>query len=459
MTSFPRLRRSVAGIALALAVLPGAGAAQSLADALVQAYNHSGLIEQNRATLRAADEDVASAVARLRPTLDYLLRWSYTFGPAVPDAREDLTGLYQLSANYTVYDYGRNALQIGIAKETVLATREALINVEQSVLDRAIEAYMAVQSASVVVQLRQSNERLVRQELRAAQDRFEVGEVTRTDVELARARLAQTQANLAASQGELRRAQAAYEQAVGRKPGRLTTTRSIPHIPDSPAAARRIARNEHPSIRRIQRQIRARELGIAFAEANLLPTVSAGGSISFDGNFDRTDQLSLSISGPISRGGGLNAAIRQAIAQRDAEIAGLHVERHSREFAVEAAYAQLAVARATLAATDDQVRAARTAFQGVREEARLGARTTLDVLDAEQSLLDAQTQAVRAQFDEVVAAYDVLFAIGRLTTKSLGLHVESYDPEAYYNLVKDAPQPKSTRGAALDRVLESLGKN
>ncbi|MGR3490950.1 MAG: TolC family outer membrane protein [Shimia sp.] len=458
MTRLNGWRGKAATVVTVLALMPGAGAAQSLADALVAAYNHSGLIEQNRATLRAADEDVASAVARLRPTLDYLARWSYTFGPAVPDAAEDLNALYQVSANYTLYDYGRNALQIGIAKETVLATREALIGIEQGVLDQTIDAYMSVQSASAVVQLRQSNERLIRQELRAAQDRFEVGEVTRTDVELARARLAQAQANLAASQGDLRRAQAAYEQAVGRKPGRLTTTRSIPHIPDSPAAARNIARSEHPSVRRIQRQIRARELGIELAEANLLPTVSAGGSISFDGNFDRTDQLSLSISGPISRGGALNSAIRRAIAQRDAEIASLHVERHSREFAVEAAYAQLAVARATLAATDDQVRAARTAFQGVREEARLGARTTLDVLDAEQSLLDAQTQAVRAQFDEVVAAYDVLFSIGRLTTKNLGLHVESYDPEAYYNLVKDAPQSKSVRGAALDRVLESLGK-
>ncbi|MGR3433712.1 MAG: TolC family outer membrane protein [Shimia sp.] len=446
-----RLRTLVA--AIVVAATPGWAQAQSLADALAAAYDHSGLIEQNRATLRAADEDVAQAVARLRPAVEYAVQAGYRntqFG-------DDVSATYELSAALTLFDFGKNRLAVAQTKEAVLATRAALEGIEQQVLSRAVAAYFNVRRASEFVSLRQNNVRLITQELRAARDRFEVGEVTRTDVALAEARLAGARSNLAAAEGDLARAVAEYRAAVGSAPGRLQAPGALPRIP-TPHEARRIALAEHPSLRQIQRQIAAAEIGIERAVAGATPTGTLGGSVQFDDHLNRTDSLSLRIAGPIYQGGLINAQVRQATAQRDGARAGLHVQKHAIEQGVENAYAALAVARAGREASDRQIRAARVAFRGVREEAALGARTTLDVLDAEQELLDARANAISAEVDENIAAYQILFAIGRLTTQHLGLAVESYDPAAYYNLVKDAPISPSVRGAALDRVLKTLGK-
>ena len=149
---------------------------------------------------------------------------------------------------------------------------------------------------------------------------------------------------------------------------------------------------------------------------------------------------------------------RQAIADRDASRAQLYSTGRDVEEAVGSAYAQLRIAQASLVSTQEQVRAARVAFEGVREEATLGARTTLDVLDAEQELLDARAAQISAQVDETIAAYTVLASIGQLTARALGLAVPVYDPAAYYNMVRSAPV-KSQQGADLDRVLRALGKN
>jgi len=155
----------------------------------------------------------------------------------------------------------------------------------------------------------------------------------------------------------------------------------------------------------------------------------------------------------------LNSLVRQAVANRDATRGQLHqvVDQVSQN--VGNAYAQLRIARASLESSDRQVRAATVAFRGVREEAALGARTTLDVLNAEQELLDARSRRISAQVDESIAAYRVLSSMGRLTTTDLRLNVQQYDPVSYYNLVKDSPSNLSKQGEQLDRVLQSLGKN
>lgn len=452
------IRRFAAVLGLAVAVFTGPARAETLADALVDAYNNSGLLQQNRALLRAADEDVAQSMAALRPIISWQASytWSSAAASSATSFTDEISASFSVIANLLIYDGGASQIRTEAQKEVVLQTRESLVGIEQDVLLRAVAAYMDVRRNSEFVALRQNNVRLIREELRAAQDRFEVGEVTRTDVSLAEAALAASQSNLAAAQGALAQAVEEFRAAVGRAPGNLQVV-SPARLDQSLDQARAYAVRSHPSVRAAQHGVSAAELSIAAAEAALGPSVSLRGTIALDEDFNDTESLGLTVSGPIYSGGQLQSAIRQTQARRDAARSGLLVTTQSVSQGVGNAYAILRVARAGREAYEQQIRASRTAFRGVREEATLGSRTTLDVLNAEQDLLDAQANSISAQADEVVASYQVLAAMGLLTAEHLNLPVQSYDPAAYYNLVDDAPATYSQQGQALDRVLRAIG--
>ncbi|MEM9349042.1 MAG: TolC family outer membrane protein [Pseudomonadota bacterium] len=453
-----------AAAALAVFGAPAALHSETLTETLADTYRNSGLIERNRAVLRAADEDVAQAVAALRPTLSYALRNTYSDGPGQTLAT-GLSSIFSLSSDLTVYDFGRNRLAVEAQKETVLATRQFLLSVEASALAAAVEAFFDVIEGLETVSLRTSNVQLIQEELRAAQDRFDVGEVTRTDVALAESRLAEAQAQLASARGEVSVAVASFQEAVGRQPGPLVRPNSLPALPASVGDAKAIARRTNASILQVRNQISAAEINLERARRALNPTVTGGFSSSFNvsegANSARSSQLTLNITGPITQGGQLNSLIRQSRASVDQSRADLLLEQLSVDQQVETAYAQLNTARANIVATREQIRAADVAFQGTREEAQLGARTTLDVLDAEQELLDARNANISAVIAEFRAAYGVLQAIGRLTAQDLGLPVQLYDPAGYYRLVETAPSSLtvSPQGEALDRILESVGRN
>ena len=217
----------------------------------------------------------------------------------------------------------------------------------------------------------------------------------------------------------------------------------------------------HPEMEQARRQVAANELLITAAVASKLPTVSLRGTLGLqenlgNSNSSETGTIGVNVSGPIYRGGELSATERRAMAVRDAARGNLHNVRNNVQQDVVDAISNLVAARASLAASERQIRAARVAFQGVREEATLGARTTLDVLDAEQDLLDAETNRISARADQYIAAYQVLESMGLLTAQRLGLPVQIYDPAAYYNLVKSAPTKRSRQGQQLDKVLRSL---
>ncbi|MFV2053218.1 TolC family outer membrane protein [Aliiroseovarius sp. YM-037] len=433
--------------------------AETLTDALISAYQESGLLDQNRALLRAADEDVAQAVATLRPVIGWTARATYSHDP-VNLSGDHLTQSLGLSADLTVYDFGRNRLAIEAAKETVLATREALVGIEQQVLLRAVEAFMNVRREAEFVSLRNNNVRLITQELRAAQDRFEVGEVTRTDVSIAEARLASARAGLAAAEGALAQAREEYKAAIGRYPGQLASPPTPPQTARSMSAAQGIAVQNHPDVRQAQREVTVAELNIRRAEANFLPNATLNGQTTVDQDGDANATLSLNLGGPIYQGGQLKSLRRQSIARRDASRAALHLATLSVAQNVGNAWSSLIVARASIEATDRQVRASRVAYRGVREEATLGARTTLDVLDAEQELLDAQANRISAGVDAQIASYRLLAAMGHLTVRHLNLGIATYDPADYYNAVRNAPtRPISEQGQRLDGVLERLNRN
>ncbi|MEM7752210.1 MAG: TolC family outer membrane protein [Pseudomonadota bacterium] len=452
------MRRFFARAAGAIAALMLSGApvwAETLSDALAQAYRNSGLIEQNRAVLRAADEDVAQAVALLRPVLNYAAGITY----ADPSIGDNLSGSVALNADMLLYDFGRSAIGVDAAKETVLATRATLMDVENSVLLNAVNAYLGVQRSEAFVELRENNVRLLTQQLRATRDRFEVGEVTRTDVSLAEARLAAARSGLAAEQGGLALAQEQFRVAVGVYPGRLATPPRTPAIPATEDAARSIARQENPVIKQVQHQVAAAELNVEVAKRGLLPRLSGSASVGFDDDGDDSSSIGITLSGPIYQGGALTSSVRRAQAFRDQTRAQLYTSGLQVDQEVGNAYANLAVAVASIDASTRQVEASNLALEGVREEFQLGARTTLDVLDQEQELLDAQTNLVSATVDRQIAVYQVLDAMGRLSAQRLGLNVPIYDPAAYYNAVKDAPTVNvSPEGKRLDRVLRSIGK-
>lgn len=440
---------------IATVITAGPLRADTLADALTHAYNHSGLLDQNRALLRAADEDVAQAVAATLPVINWAASAS-TQRPRAPGS-DLIQATLSMSGSLTIYDAGANALAIEAQKEAVLGTRQSLRDIEQNVLLEAVSAYMQYRADSEFKALRESNVRVIAKELRAAKDRFDVGEVTRTDVALAEARLASARSLLASAEGSLARSGESYRNAIGRAPRNLQSANAAP-VSKSAKEAKAFAVRNHPALLQVQHSVSAAELNIKRAEAAMRPTASLDMQIGIDQDRNVGHSVGINVGGPIYAGGRLSSQVRQLMAQRDATRAQLHIVRHGIEQQVGNAYSFLQVARASRDATNQQIRAARTAFNGVREEATLGARTTIDVLNAEQELLNAQANLIAAQADEVIASYQVLSTMGLLTAQHLRLPVQQYDPAAYYNLVKDAPTITSDQGQALDRVLRAIGQ-
>lgn len=485
------MRRVCAGVAMAAAAAAPAGA-ETLADALILAYRNSNLLEQNRALLRAADEDVASAVAATRPAINFVLQTQYELSKLEQQQitqprpvlytttnRSTLSASVSLTGEITLFDFGRNRAAIAAAKESVLATRQALVDVEQRVLLNAVQAYMNMIRATEIVALRQNNVRLITQELRAARDRFEVGEVTRTDVSLAEARLAAARAELAAAQGDLETARETYNVAVGQYPGALSRPPAPPMTARTESEAKAVAQRRHPQILQAQHEVQVAELNIARAEAAMKPRLTGQLGVTLGANDQQqrvlrngaststgtigstiSSSAGIQLSAPIYQGGALSAALRKAMAQRDASRSSLLQTTLTVGQNVGNAWAQVSVAQARLQASQRQVRAAQVAYEGFREEARLGARTTLDVLNAEQELLDARANRITAEIDQYVAIYTLLSAMGLLTVDHLDLGVVTYDPADYYNAVKDAPlREVSPQGERLDSVLRRLGKD
>ena len=458
---------AVLGVAC-LGAQPGAARAETLADALVSAYVNSGLLEQNRALLRAADEDVAQSVANLRPIIEWTADVTRDFSQAgsslLTRNSGETTANLGIVGSLLLYDFGRRDFLTEAAKETVLATREVLRSVEQDVLLTAVQAYMNVIRNREFVLLRRNNLRLLEEELRAASDRFEVGEVTRTDVAQAEAAVALAQSGLAAAEGDFERAVEEFREAIGRAPGDLRTPGDLPRLRSDVAAAKAAAVRRHPDVLEAQRNVTVSELNMQAAAAAKRPTLNLTGRLGTtndlaDSEFTRSGSVGLELRGPIYEGGRLTSRERQARAQRDQRLAQLHLAGLQVKQDVGNAFANPGAAQARREANREAVRAARVAFEGTREEVKLGARTTLDVLDAEQDLLDAEASLISANADVVIAAYAVLASMGDLTVRDLNLGVRTYDPAAYYDLVKTAPVPLSPQGKKLDRVLRALGKN
>lgn len=434
--------------------------ADTLADALVAAYRASNLLEQNQALLRVADEDVVQAQARLMPVVSFISRF-LTSTSGTPDYRIS----FGVSVDFPLIDFGRGALGVDLAREQVLSARAGLILVEQRVLLNAVAAFINLHSARQTLGLRVNNVALIDQQLNAARQRFELGDTTRTDVILAESRLAAAQAALAAAQGDVAVAREDYNFAVGRYPnGTAGAPPRLPRLPTSLAAAQAHARSHHPAILQAQHQVSAADIGTRIARTERFGSLT--GSLGVEGvrtqaggfqtqSGDVTASLSYGVT--LYAGGRIASSERQSVARAEAARAGLNQTVAQVDQMVGIAWAQLQVARERLEASALQIAAAESAFQAVSAEAEFGTRTTLDVLDAEQELLDARSARILAAGSLQLAAYVLLDSMGQLTVQSLGLGIVTYDVEAYSAAFRTRQRGSSdvtpsVQGQRLDRI-------
>ena len=441
--------------------------AKSLSEALVESYNNSGLLDQNRALLRAADENTIIASSALLPIVSWAANFSGNWSETdtAGSATSDVVwrGNVGLNSSLTIFDGGSNRLAADVTKQNVLATRQGLIALEQRVLGGAVSAFMGVLEGRETVRLREKNYSVIEEELTAAKDRYEVGEITRTDVALAEARLASSASALSAAKGLLVQAEAVFKNAVGTLPEDLLPPKEMPAVPTTIEEALSIASSSHPELRQLQYQIKASELTLKRVKASSKAKVTLNGDIGLSDSDAQSDTLQASIglqfSGTIYQGGSRSAKERQALANLQAVRSSLHVQIDTVEQTISSAYAMLEVSKASRAAIEKQIEAAEVAFNGVKEEAFLGARTTLDVLNAEQELLDAKSQLITAIYDEYLVAFDVLSASGLLTVEHLNLPVARYDPEEYYKSITNNGAMGRESFKAIKDLLQELNKD
>ena len=441
--------------------------ANSLSEVLVESYNNSGLLDQNRALLRAADENTIIASSALLPIVSWAANFSgnWTETDLAGSATSDVVwrGNVGLNSSLTIFDGGSNRLASDATKQNVLATRQGLIALEQRVLGGAVSAFMGVLEGKETVRLRENNYSVIEEELTAAIDRYEVGEITRTDVALAEARLAASASSLSAAKGLLIKAEAVFKNAVGTLPVDLLPPNEMPVVPATIEEALSIASSSHPELRQLQYQIKASELTLKRIKASSKTKMTLNGDIGLSDSDAQPDTLQASVglqlSGTIYQGGSISAKERQALANLQAVRAGLHIQSDTIEQTISTAYAMLEVSKASKAAIEKQIEAAEAAFNGVKEEAFLGARTTLDVLNAEQELLDAKSQLINAIYNEYLAAFDVLSASGLLTVEYLNLPVARYDPEEYYKSIITNKEKGNNTLKAIRNLLNELNED
>ncbi len=432
-----RLHQLVLSAASAAALLAAAPAsAETLTEALAEAYTTNPQLLAERARLRATDEELSQANAGWRPTV-------IINGDAgkSQDYENDISGdswSADITASQPIFEGGAVGARRDIAKAQIRAGRASLRGVEGGVLLGAVTAYMNVVRDLSTVELSRRQVEVLERERQASQDRFDVGEITRTDVSQAEARLSGARTSLIGAEAQLEASRAAYIRVIGHAPANLQSSPSLPALPKSLEDAITEAMALNPALVAAREQQLASQAGIDLAVSGLLPTVSLTGRYTIgETNSDailstnrdtEAGSIGLGARVPLYQGGAEYSAIRQAKQTNNQNrMTAAQTEREAVED-VTNAWEGLAAARAAIKSAEDQVRASEIAYEGVRQEAEVGARTTLDVLNAEQELLNARVTLITNQRNEYVAAYALLAAMGRLTAGDLALPVEVYDP-------------------------------
>jgi TolC family type I secretion outer membrane protein len=444
------LGAGLAGLALGLVAMTGPIRAQSLEEVLEQTYETNPELQAARAQLRAIDEQVSQAFARYRPNVAIVgsseasqsEQSDVEIGGTTTDRSTTLfTNRIALNLNQNIYEGGGTVARIDSAVRQVGQQRAVLQTTEQEVFLDAVTAYTDVVAQQRVVELAINNERRLERQRQATVDRFEVGEVTRTDVAQAEARLAGAVADRIRAEGGLAQAVARFEAVVGFRPGDLTTRFAEVTRPPSLIAAKARA-EKNPGLTAAEFGVDVAMADVRVAQAALLPTVDLEGSVGYtdepsDQVGSSTDaRIAATVTIPLYQTGAEYSRVRQqkqVVEQRRRELDDTRRQVNQN---VTEAWEGLLTATAAARSFQEQVRANEIALEGVQTEAQVGARTVLDVLDAEQELFESEVDLVDARATEVVAVYTLSAAMGELTAEALGLDVEIYDPSGHFRTVR-----------------------
>jgi TolC family type I secretion outer membrane protein len=428
-------------------------AAATLTEALAAAYNNNPTLLAQRAQLRATDEGVPQALANWRPTVT--VTGSYGFQNADTSGRtgalsaDSNTKLHPRSVGVNItqplYRGGRTAAQTAQAENLVQAERARTVAVEQQVLADAVTAYMDTLQAQAVLELSINNEQVLRRQLEATQDRFRVGEVTRTDVAQAESRLATATSDRIQAEGTLETSRATYQRVIGEPPGLLTAPVERPVLPRRRDELIALAASNNPNVVSAQFTEAAARDQVKVVRGQLLPTISIVGTVqrsidsspTFRGLTLDSETVAAQLSVPLYEGGSVYSQTRQAqetVGQRRSQIDD--ARRQVVQSATQA-YENVVANRAKIESLRVAIRAAEIALEGVQQEATVGSRTVLDILNAEQDLFTTRVNLVRAQHDEIVSEFQLVAAIGRLTAVDLRLPVTLYEVDRHYEEVRN----------------------
>ncbi len=438
--------------------------AETLADAIALAYQNNPTLQAQRATQRALDESYVQARSGWRPTLGFQSSAGYSEtripaaaggagagvdrnGDGIPDIVrgqifENNSSRAGLSFSQPIWTGGRVAAQVNAANADVLAGRENLRRVEASILAQVVTAYSDTRRDQETVRIRQENVNVLTRQLQESQARFDVGEITRTDVAQSQARLAQARAQYQTAVSQLAITRATYAALVGQNPGELAPEPSLAYLlPGDPDEAFRIAEEYNPQLRAQRYAEVASRARVAGARAERMPQVSANVTYGFSGpaipdrpaDVFQRDLYTRSVSGtvtatvPIFTGGLTTSRIRAQVERNNADRITIEGVRRNVLQGVTQFWSQLIAARGNIISSEQQVSAARIAAEGTRQEQQVGLRTTIEVLNAEQELRQAELNQVSSRRDEYVAAANVLATMGRLEARNLVPTVPQYD--------------------------------
>ncbi|CCQ73437.1 TolC family outer membrane protein [Magnetospira sp. QH-2] len=438
----------VLAIALGLATQGVSASAMTLEEALVTAYGNNPTLKSQQASLRASDELVSQAISNWRPTVSVSASAGVerdTLNSRSGTQRDQYRSPKSVSATLSqnLYRGGRTIAQTNQAEAQVLGERADLTVQEQNILLDAATAYLNVLRDQAVLELNISNEKVLQRQLEATQDRFRVGEITRTDVSQAEARLSGSTADRIQAEGDLEVSRANFANVIGQMPDGLDNPPVISGLPESRDSAIDMALKANPSVLSVIYDEVAAGHNIDLIKGELLPTVtfSSTASRSLDSSSETSANSNVdavvSLSVPLYQSGSVYSRLRAA--RQEASQQRMNLEQARRDAIESAAQAweELTSGRARIKSIEAQINAAEVALDGVQREATVGSRTVLDVLDAEQELLDAKVSLVRAQRNEMVAVFNLKAAVGQMTVAGLGLPVTSYDPKSHYEEVRD----------------------
>jgi outer membrane protein len=432
--------------------------ADTIEAALVRAYQTNPQLNAQRAQVRSTDENVPQALSGYRPRVALTASAGFQYSDTNTTAGGTPTNIVRteihgtnaprsagLTVTQNVYNGQQTANRTRAAESQVSGSREALRVLEQSVLLSAATIYMDFLRDSAIVEVQRSNVRVLEQTLKQTRDRFNVGEVTRTDVAQSEAQLAAGRTQLLSAEATLTTTKANFRRIIGNEPDQLAPGSPVDrYLPGTLPGAVDLSLVENPSVTAAMFGIDVNYLQVKVNEGALLPTVNLQASVqqSYEQTltifrtFNAAALAQLSV--PIYQGGAEYALIRQSKENLAQQRLVLEQTRDQTRANTVTAWGQLVAGKAQVASAQAQVTASEIALNGVREEAKAGQRTTLDVLNAQQALVNARVALVTAQHDRVVASYAVLNAVGRLSPQVLNLSTTVYDPSVHYHQVRDS---------------------